>query len=797
MEDIKVFEYKQDIDINSIFERKIELGAVIQFNLLQKVLEEFIKRQKSMNDKIIKLESMITGTPMPIGNELDSFLDKSIDENIFKNEENVNKNENNEISKENIKDNIEEEKDNKILKEIKEDKIIKVVKEKIMEKEKKEGGDEQNENLYKKLNSRIEKLEKICKEIANYINKSNNEMKSSFNEFKTQTSNANKYHENKINELFKKISYITDYEMFQIDSNKPKEENKDIPKDMVKSIEHSLSERIDILEQKGKINDDSIYSLKKDFVTVKNINDNTSKLAHMNQENIINISKNMESKINMINTKLEDEIKKLKENCDKNYKENRYEIIKYNNELNDKINSLMNEINKNTNNKNVGSLSNEKLNDLRNELKNYVNKSINDTEKYLKSIINSLNINAIKKEISGLYDEINQIKMMKKDIELLDNKISDIVEKKILELNQRLEAQSTDVNLCNDTCNKTVKMVEYLSGQMNQAYQPELKEANIVNYKDLKQEIDMTSYMTKDLFKEEKNKLLKKIEKTLEIEGENYIFIKRLEERLKYFASENDLRNMEQNFINLIQELKILFNKKFVDRNDLQKNLKLIEIQLKQIIEMGGINNKDAENWLLAKKPMNNYVCASCETYLGELKNKNIFLPWNKIPLREEKKYRMGQGFSKMLQLVNLDLLKNADMVNSDLSIKFNEKADEKKINEYKKLPKIKSQINFHNKNRNFSIMQSSDSVDHLEYGLNNSADNVEQIDNKKNSEDKMMSSSYYNKSSERDKNVEINKNFTTINMKTNYNFNNKNSNIQTMNNQEPKVRRIVKIIKK
>ena len=797
MEDIKVFEYKQDIDINSIFERKIELGAVIQFNLLQKVLEEFIKRQKSMNDKIIKLESMITGTPMQIGNELDSFLDKSIDENIFKNEENVNKNENNETSKENIKDNIEEEKDNKILKEIKEDKIIKVVKEKIMEKEKKEGGDEQNENLYKKLNSRIEKLEKICKEIANYINKSNNEMKSSFNEFKTQTSNANKYHENKINELFKKISYITDYEMFQIDSNKPKEENKDIPKDMVKSIEHSLSERIDILEQKGKINDDSIYSLKKDFVTVKNINDNTSKLAHMNQENIINISKNMESKINMINTKLEDEIKKLKENCDKNYKENRYEIIKYNNELNDKINSLMNEINKNTNNKNVGSLSNEKLNDLRNELKNYVNKSINDTEKYLKSIINSLNINAIKKEISGLYDEINQIKMMKKDIELLDNKISDVVEKKILELNQRLEAQSTDVNLCNDTCNKTVKMVEYLSGQMNQAYQPELKEANIVNYKDLKQEIDMTSYMTKDLFKEEKNKLLKKIEKTLEIEGENYIFIKRLEERLKYFASENDLRNMEQNFINLIEELKILFNKKFVDRNDLQKNLKLIEIQLKQIIEMGGINNKDAENWLLAKKPMNNYVCASCETYLGELKNKNIFLPWNKIPLREEKKYRMGQGFSKMLQLVNLDLLKNADMVNSDLSIKFNEKADEKKINEYKKLPKIKSQINFHNKNRNFSIMQSSDSVDHLEYGLNNSADNVEQIDNKKNSEDKMMSSSYYNKSSERDKNVEINKNFTTINMKTNYNFNNKNSNIQTMNNQEPKVRRIVKIIKK
>ena len=59
MNELKFLEYSQDIDINSIFERKIELGAVIQFNLLQRVLEEFIKRQKSMNDKIALLESKI------------------------------------------------------------------------------------------------------------------------------------------------------------------------------------------------------------------------------------------------------------------------------------------------------------------------------------------------------------------------------------------------------------------------------------------------------------------------------------------------------------------------------------------------------------------------------------------------------------------------------------------------------------------------------------------------------------------------------------------------------------------
>ena len=806
MADIKILEYHQDIDINSIFERKIELGAVIQFNLLQRVLEEFIKRQKLMNDKILILESRIAGMPIVNGNDIDSFLDKSVDENIFKIEENFYKNKENENNNMENHDNIEDrnenkEKDNKIIKENKDDKNIKSDKENISKTETMEKNDgNKSGNIVNKLNSKIEKLEKKFREMANFINKSNNEIKSSFNDFKTQSSHANKYHENKINELFKKISYINDFEMFQID-NKPKEENRDVQKEIVKSIEQNLSERIENLEKKNKINDDSIYSIKKDIVTIKNINDNTSKLAHTNQDNIINISKDLESKINLINIKLENEIKNLKDNCDKNYKENRYEIIKYNNEFNDKMNNLVNELNKNMNNKNINSfsISNEKLNNLSNELKNYINHSINDTEKYLKSIINNLNIDSIKKDISEIHDEINQNKLMKKDIELINSKISDNIEKKILELNQKLDAQSTDVNLCNDTCNKTVKMVEYLSGQMNQTYQPDLNnhnEANIISYKDLKQNIDMTSYMTKDLFKEEKNKILKKIEKTLEIEGENYIFIQRLEERIKFLASENDLRNMEQNFINLLEELKIVFNKKFLDKNEAQKSLKLIELQLKQIIEIGTLNNKDTENWMLAKKPINNYVCASCETYLGELKNKNKFLPWNKIPLREEKKYRMGQGFSKMLQLINLDLLKNADMV--DL-IKCNDKNDEKKINEYKKLPKIKSQINFHNKNKNYSMIQSSDSIEHVEYELNNSADNVEPIVKKKNIDRNNMSSSYYNKSKERDKNVETNKNYNTINMKTNYNnFNlNKTLNMPSSNNQEPKVRRIVKIIKK
>ena len=810
MSDLKIIEYSQ-IDINSIFERKIELGAVIQFNLLQKVLEEFIKRQKTMNDKISLLDSKIKliADKNADGKELNLLIQK-MDDDYYKAINEGNKSEKKEeyknIKKEERKGKENEEKkidENKKEenKENKEDKDNKEEKENKEEKDGKESGTANDNNDEGDLLQRMENLEAKYKEMANFVKKTYND----FNDFKTQTSHANKFHENKINELFKKITYITDYEMAKPEA-KPLVENIDTSKDVLK-IEQSFSERIENLEKRMKINDDSIYSLKKDNVTIKNLNDNLSKLAHTNQDNINNIIKDLDTKTKDLNKKIEDEINKIKENCDKNYKENRYEIIKYNNELNDKLNNLINDFNKNKNSKNLNSFSigNEKLNDLNNELKNFINKSITDTERYLKSIINNLNIDSIKKDLLNIHEEIDQIKILKKDIELINNKITNTIEKKIIELYQKLDAQSTDINLCNDTCNKTVKMVEYLSGQVIQTYQPDLdnnnynNNINTVNYHDLKQDIDMTNYMTKDLFKEEKNKLLKKIEKTLEIEGENYLFIQRLEERLKFLASENDLRNMEQSFINLLEELKIYFSKKFLDKNEAQKSLKVIELQLKQIIETGSLNNKDSEKWLLAKKPINNYVCASCETYLGELKNKNVFLPWNKIPSREDKKYRMGQGFSKMLQLMNLDILKNADMVNTDLTLKYNDKIDEKKIDEYKKLPKIKSQLNIHRQNKTYSIIQSNNSVDHVEYGLNNSADNVEQIDEKKENEGKNMSSSYYNQSVEKDKNLENIKSYNTIQMKTNYKSFNLNKNIanQIGDNQEPKVMRIVKLNKK
>ena len=68
--------------------------------------------------------------------------------------------------------------------------------------------------------------------------------------------------------------------------------------------------------------------------------------------------------------------------------------------------------------------------------------------------------------------------------------------------------------------------------------------------------------------------------------------------------------------------------------------------------------SSEAETWLLAKKPINGYMCAACESAISDLRvDSHKFIPWNKMPLRDpgDKLYRMGNGFSKMLQMLNFD----------------------------------------------------------------------------------------------------------------------------------------------
>ena len=73
-----------------------------------------------------------------------------------------------------------------------------------------------------------------------------------------------------------------------------------------------------------------------------------------------------------------------------------------------------------------------------------------------------------------------------------------------------------------------------------------------------------------------------------------------------------------------------------------------------------GGNGDQEEDAMFMKKPLKGLSCASCEKGLENMYGKRVeFMAWNKLPFRDpqERIARVGQGFSKMLSMLNPDQL--------------------------------------------------------------------------------------------------------------------------------------------
>ena len=171
-------------------------------------------------------------------------------------------------------------------------------------------------------------------------------------------------------------------------------------------------------------------------------------------------------------------------------------------------------------------------------------------------------------------------------------------------------------------------------------------------------------------------------------------------------TSFDDFKALEEDYDAKLEDLRLTFLKKYADRVDTNKNIKFLDQQIKNIIQYYiKKSEKETNNWLIAKKPLNSNLCASCDSYIGDLKENSNFVPWNKYPNREnEKLYRLGNGFSKMLQLVQVDEndKKNVGVNSYESNNTQNETND-------KGLPKIK-----HNYNQTKSYFYTHTNINNL-----------------------------------------------------------------------------------
>ena len=122
-------------------------------------------------------------------------------------------------------------------------------------------------------------------------------------------------------------------------------------------------------------------------------------------------------------------------------------------------------------------------------------------------------------------------------------------------------------------------------------------------------------------------------------------------------ASLKDLKNLEDDLLLKMDELYSSVNDKFAEKNLLIRNNKILELKMKHIVENYKKTDK-SDTWLLSKIPIG-HLCASCESYLGDIKDtaNTKYVPWNKYPTKDsaDKLYRVGAGYSRMLQMISPD----------------------------------------------------------------------------------------------------------------------------------------------
>ena len=310
-----------------------------------------------------------------------------------------------------------------------------------------------------------------------------------------------------------------------------------------------------------------------------------------------------------------------------------------------------------------------------NDFKDNTLKKINNLEKKYQNLNLEMKNEFFENEINSLKMELNNRKPTQQEFYNLNVQVQQFSElfENMKEDNRNLQS---DMRKAKDTISFLTKKYETVILQaMN------VNKANEQNeeYKNFERNTILAKfdeYVEISIFNEfikEQTKFTEKLKKDFDSYRH---FYDEIIETLKKAASVQDLKNLEEYFVDLLDEFKDKSNKFYAKKSEINKNFKSIELQIKQLYEYLNKKDEQSDNWLLAKKPLGGYSCASCETYIGDLKENNEKIFWNQLPDREivnpnlnTNNNKIGNGFSRILNLVNINKeIKKDNLFNNTLT---------------------------------------------------------------------------------------------------------------------------------
>ena len=266
--------------------------------------------------------------------------------------------------------------------------------------------------------------------------------------------------------------------------------------------------------------------------------------------------------------------------------------------------------------------------------------SEDDEDYYLE---NNNNKNA-HSNISNSSNKLNQTKKQKTlNLMEINEKLNELNNNKIniADFNSRHKILSEKLSY---TELKIAKLISTLFGD------------KIENVEDLKTKNRLT-FVTKEEFDKNRTKNDEEITKIWEKINKLKLISDEIDLLLKEKASLKDLESMQLLILQKIEELFMQQNKKFNHNSSI---IQILQDQFKKLLELLSRKEEEKESLLIRGKPISGYSCASCETYIGDLKNdpNNRYVHWNKFPeknYKDEQFYKVHNGYSRLLQMINFD----------------------------------------------------------------------------------------------------------------------------------------------
>ena len=358
-----------------------------------------------------------------------------------------------------------------------------------------------------------------------------------------------------------------------------------------------------------------------------------------------NVSEKIKSKLendipSMLDNAFEKKMALIQKNFNKNVDKINEDINSLNENYEQRLTDLNNNILKELSLKEE--INNQEFSQIKNKCHS-LKENLAITNEKLLNMITTLTFNNLKNEINDKLEGDKKITNL--DISILKNSINSLKAK----LTEHLDDTRDHDNLI-----IVMKTMETSTANLKKL----LEFKKVFEEKDKRKAIvDTHKFVRQEGFNEAISNIHKSIDNNQKEFSEIRLDIDCIRTKdLNIKANLRDLKNLEDTVLTKMETLKELIRDKYVEKTMLVKNLKYLELQTKQLIEETKKNEKQ-ENWLLAKKPYNGHLCASCEAYIGDLKpNTNSkYVAWNKYPIKDpiDKVFRINAGFSKVLQMVH------------------------------------------------------------------------------------------------------------------------------------------------